>query len=150
MSEILFDQDLLRQNRARALKNFSQHNFLFHEVANRIAENLELLNRKFERILEVESMDNYLQELVTLSLSKGNNTRFDKFSVTPKEGRYDLILSNLNFHYINEIPQYLLQIKNLLEPDGIFVASFFGEDNRCENSGGLTPQSWISKSNFCF
>ncbi|MBU6140022.1 MAG: methyltransferase domain-containing protein [Proteobacteria bacterium] len=129
MSEILFDLDLLRQNRARAFKNFAQHNFLYHEVANRIAENLELLNRKFERILELDAMDDYLQKLVTMSLSKGDEIIFDMLSETPSEGSYDLIISNLNFHYINEIPQYLLQIKNLLTPDGIFIASFFGEEN---------------------
>ncbi len=151
MSEILFDCDLLRQNKARALKNFSQHNFLHHEVANRIAENLELMNRKFERILELDAMDDYLQKLITPNLSKGDKTSFDKLSVIPSQGSYDLIISNLNFHYINNIPQYLLQIKSTLAPDGIFIASFFGEENlsqlahvlhKTENEiyGGISPR----------
>lgn len=102
---MLFDRDLLKQNRARGVKN----HFLVEEIRSRIGENLELLNRKFENILEINE---------------------ENFSYP--ESSFDLIISNLDFHHINEIPQYLIRIKNILKPGGIFIASFFGEENLSE------------------
>ncbi len=46
-----------------------------------------------------------------------------------KPQTFDLVVSNLNMHFINEIPQFLLQVKNILKPGGVFIASFFGEEN---------------------
>jgi len=129
--EILFDRKLLRQNRARAALGFAQHNFLHHEIANRIAENVEFLNRKFESALEIGAMDDYLFSLINKG-EMGYKT-FENEEILPFETEsFDLILSNLNMHFINEIPQFLLQVKNILKPNGVFIASFFGEENLSE------------------
>ena len=121
---MLFDRELLRQNRRRGVKN----NFLQQEVSNRINENLDLLNRKFKNILEIDE---------------------ENFSYP--ENVFDLVLSNLDFHFINEIPQYLIKVKSILQPGGVFIASFFGEENlselahvlhKTENEiyGGISPR----------
>ncbi len=47
---------------------------------------------------------------------------------------FDLIISNLNLHFINDLPKFLLQINNILVNKGLFIASFFGEDNLSELS----------------
>lgn len=159
--ETLFDRNLLRQNRWRCSKNFAQNNFLHHEVANRIAENVEFLNRNFEQVLEIAAFDDYLQSQVALGLEKKNSDlkmpninwqKCESEELLPQEPEsFDLILSNLNFHFINEIPQFLLQVKNLLKPNGVFIASFFGEENlsqlahvlyETENEiyGGVSPR----------
>ncbi len=149
--EKLFDRDLLRQNKARAAKNFSNHNFLHHEVANRIAENVKFLNREFDDILEIGALDRYLADLV----SEGSKAKFQNIDdeeilpIGPES--FDLILSNLNFHYINEIPQFLLQVKDALRPGSVFIGSFFGEENLRELAdvlyiseneiyGGISPR----------
>lgn len=126
IQEVLFDRDLLRQNKLRAAKNFQQHNFLHHEIANRIAENVELLNRDFANVLEIGAMDEYLRGLV-----RATNYELcdDEENLSLKPESFDLILSNLNFHYINQIPQFLVQIRDALKPGGVFIASFFGEEN---------------------
>lgn len=121
---MLFDRELLRQNRRRGVKN----NFLQQEVSNRINENLDLLNREFKNILEIDE---------------------ENFSYP--ENVFDLVLSNLDFHLINEIPQYLIKVKRILQPGGVFIASFFGEENlselahvlhKTENEiyGGISPR----------
>ena len=149
--EVLFDRNLLRQNRARAAKGFAQHNFLHMEVANRIAENVEFLGREFESVLEVGAFDDYLCNLILsgprnkLGVTMEEDTSqelsprtccgvhyqfTDDAEVLPfKPESFDLIVSNLNFHYINQIPEFLIQIKSLLKPNGVFIASFFGEEN---------------------
>ncbi len=148
MTEILFDRNLLRQNQNRFSGLFSEHNFLFTEVANRIAENVESLNRKFEFVLEIGARNGYLSNLI-----KANKiTKIDDEEVLDfKKESFDLIVSNLNLHFINTLPQFLLQVKESLKPNGVFIASFFGEENlreladvlyKTENEiyGGVSPR----------
>jgi SAM-dependent methyltransferase len=126
IQEVLFNRDLLRQNKARAAKTFSQASFLHHEIANRIAENVELLNRQFTNVLEIGAMDDYLRGLIRSDNYECCN---DEENLSLKPESFDLILSNLNFHYINQIPEFLIQIRDALKPNGVFIASFFGEEN---------------------
>lgn len=153
MKEILFDRNLLAKNRLRYAKGFAQHNFLHHEVANRIAENVEFLNREFESALELGARDGYLSSQI--KAKKIVKTEIDLLAddefLPFKAESFDLVLSNLNMHFINQIPQFLLQVKNILKPNGIFIASFFGEENlselahvlyKTENEiyGGVSPR----------
>ncbi len=145
-SELLFDRNLLRQNRKRAEKNFSKHNFLHQEVANRIVENVSFLNRKFDRVLEISPISDCFSKQIKIT----DSCVFEEDLPNETEA-FDLILSNLNFHFINEIPQFLLKVKSLLKADGVFIASFFGEENlrelahvlyETENEiyGGISPR----------
>lgn len=132
MVENLFNRKLLGQNQKRFAKDFSNHNFLYLEVANRIAENLSLMNREFVDILEVGAKGEFLKSLICQA-SNGHKINYnfhedgEIINATPES--FDLIISNLNFHFINEIPQFLISVKNALKKDGIFIASFFGEEN---------------------
>jgi len=151
--EILFDRDLLKQNRKRALTGFAQASFLHHEIANRIVENVQFLNRKFENILEIAPLDEALKKEFTQIFDHNFSWKSceSEESLSQESQSFDLILSNLNFHFINEIPQFLLQVKELLKPNGVFIASFFGEENlselahmlyKTENEiyGGISPR----------
>ncbi len=137
MVENLFNRKLLEQNQKRFAKDFSNHNFLYLEVANRIAENLSLMNREFRDVLEVGARGEYLKELVhktrnepPITTADANyNFHEDSEIIKASPESFDLIISNLNFHFINEIPQFLISVKNALKKDGIFIASFFGEEN---------------------
>jgi SAM-dependent methyltransferase len=131
IQEVLFDRDLLRRNKLRARSKFLDHNFLHHEVANRIAENVKFLNREFKDILEIGAMDDYLSNQLN---EGGAQYKFmEDAEILPFEKKsFDLILSNLNLHYINQIPQFLINVKEVLKPGGVFIASFFGEENLSE------------------
>lgn len=129
MTEILFDRELLARNHKRYAGVFDQHNFLFTEVANRIAQNVESLNREFESALEIGPRDGYL----SAQIKSQKISQIDDLEILPFEKEsFDLIVSNLNFHFINALPQFLLQVRELLKPNGIFIASFFGEENLSE------------------
>ena len=170
--EVIFDRALLRQNRARHAKHFKDFNFLYTEVANKIVESLEFLNRDFDTVLEIGARDGYLSKQICLKKKvktivqteicnfakidnygfvEGNRIIADDEFLPFKENSFDLIVSCLNFHHINLIPQFLLQVKSLLKPDGIFIASFFGEENLSELAhvvfeteseiyGGISPR----------
>ena len=44
-------------------------------------------------------------------------------------GGFDLIISLLSLHFINNPPSFLQQVKHLLNKEGLFLASFFGEEH---------------------
>ena len=129
MNEI-FDRKLLKQNQSRISQQFSEYNFLYHEIATRIVENIQFFLKDFENCLEIEARDGYLSSLMKQEKNIKNVQTIsdDDLSVFEKES-FDLIVSNLNLHHINSVPQFLMQIKNLLKPEGLFIASFFGEEN---------------------
>lgn len=63
---------------------------------------------------------------------------------------FDLVLSSLTLHWVNDLPRYLLQIRDVLRPDGVFLGSLLGgntlkELRYCfylaeqERTGGLSP-----------
>jgi SAM-dependent methyltransferase len=64
---------------------------------------------------------------------------------------FDLVISLLNLHWVNDLPGALLQIRHALKPDGLFLAAMFGgetlkelrralADAEIESEGGLSPR----------
>ena len=43
-----------------------------------------------------------------------------------KDACFDLIISNLALHWVNDLPGAMLQANRALKPDGLFLASIFG------------------------
>jgi SAM-dependent methyltransferase len=68
--------------------------------------------------------------------------------ILPFEDNYfDLIISNMSLHWINDLPGLFVQAKNKLKPDGFLLASMFGEDtlyqlryvcSQCEREFSIT------------
>lgn len=84
---------------------------------------------------------------------KTSKLSFDEECVFPFEDKsFDLVLSSLSLHWINDLPSALLQIKRVLKPDGAFIGSMFGgntlkELRHCfylaelERRGGFSPHA---------
>ena len=144
--DLLFDRRLLRQNKKRIAAKFHKHNFLHHEIADILFENIVVQNRDFENILEISPQDGYLTDSI-IKNKKGKRIFASFFGKNGKKGSdffhiiaddeflpfkkesFDLIVSNLNLQHINLVPQFLLQSYDLLRKNGIFIASFFCEEN---------------------
>lgn len=81
------------------------------------------------------------------------NKSFDEESGLPfVDHSFDLVLSSLSLHWVNDLPLMLQRIKQVLKPDGAFIASMFGgntlkELRYCfylaeqERKGGLSPHA---------
>lgn len=50
----------------------------------------------------------------------------EKESIPFEESSFDLVLSSVNMHWVNELPSLLKQIRHVLKPDGVFVGNLFG------------------------
>lgn len=146
---VLFNRQRLRQNRERARENFTEHNVLFEEVSAQLFDRLQGINRPFHRILDLGSRSFSLSK----SLAKQDASRFIVHSPTSpdvnkllthhvcvadeewlpfRDTSFDLILSNLNLHWANDLPGALVQIRRALKPDGFFLSALFGGETLYE------------------
>jgi NADH dehydrogenase [ubiquinone] 1 alpha subcomplex assembly factor 5 len=68
-----------------------------------------------------------------------------------KPSVFDLVLSNLELHWANDLPGALLQLRQALKPDGLLIASLFGGETlsalrralleaELEEEGGASPR----------
>ncbi len=53
------------------------------------------------------------------------------------EGTFDLIVSNLSLHWVNDLPGTLAQVRRALKPDGLFLACLLGGATLFELRGAL-------------
>ena len=50
---------------------------------------------------------------------------------------FDLVMSSLSLHWVNQLPGTFSQIMRSLRPDGVFIAALFGGETLFELRGSL-------------
>lgn len=118
----------------------------------------ELIKNKIGKILLVESSKSSLYKDLDSDFNKEMNIErivadeehFDVPELS-ESNQYDLIVSNLSMHWINDLPEVYKKLFNCLKPDGCFIGSMFGGDTlfelrsslqlaEIERYGGLSPR----------
>ena len=133
----LFNRKLLKQNRNRVLNKFLEADFIHQETSQIITQTILDCKRNFANVLEIGARSGEFGKKINsqclirsdLAIGFAPDVVMDDENLCFKEQSFDLILSNLNLHFINDIPQNLIAIRKLLKPGGMFIASFFGEEN---------------------
>lgn len=164
----VFDRALIRRRRDRAAKSLAEHDFLYREVADRLADRLDDVNRRFPLALDLGCHTGALaaalagrggiETLVHCDLSPGMAALApapavagDEEALPFAEGAFDLVLSSLSLHWVNDLPGALSQIRRALKPDGLFLAAMPGGQTLKElrqvlaeaeiaAEGGLSPR----------
>ncbi len=146
---IVFDRDQVRRQRDRAARLLADHDFLLQETADRLGDRLLDMTRRFPLALDLGCHTGELgralcgrggiETLIQCDLSPAMATRADKLALAADEealpfaaNSFDLILSNLSLHWVNDLPGALLQIRHALKPDGLFLASMLGGETLTE------------------
>ena len=74
----------------------------------------------------------------------------DENEIVPA-GEYDLVVSTLALHWVNDLPGVLVQIRRALKPDGMFLGALFGGETlrelraafagaESDTAGGVSPR----------
>lgn len=119
-NSLLFDTHTLAHNRARAARLAGDHDFLRAEVADRLADRLVDINRSFEARLDIGG---------DFARFEGCPAKIAPISDSPleaAENSFDLVISNLCLHWVNDLPGLLVQANRTLRPDGLFMAALLG------------------------
>ncbi|MBT3305851.1 MAG: methyltransferase domain-containing protein [Alphaproteobacteria bacterium] len=144
---MVFNRRTVRRHRARAAGTLNDHDFLFRESAERLCDRLDDITRTFPlaldlggrtgqiaRVLEgrggVETLVHcdLAPEMVSCAAMEksGLVLAADEETLPFTGGAFDLIVSNLTLHWINDLPGAMVQARQALKPDGLFLASVLG------------------------
>lgn len=141
----VFDRAAVRLHRARAAERPQAADFLVAEVAERLADRLDDLSRRFPLALDLGCRDGALaralegrggiERLVHADAALAYARRAPAPAVVAEAEAlpfaprsFDLALSNLDLHWTNDLPGALLQLRQALKPDGLLLATLFGGD----------------------
>ncbi len=141
----IFDRRLHAKRLARAAADYADYSFLKRAAAEDIALRLSAINRRFERVLDLGSHDgtvgrvlkgdpnvaDRIGEIVSSDLSPAFarpplGVVADEEALPFAEGSFDLVVSALSLHWVNDLPGALIQIRRVLKPDGLFIGLALG------------------------
>ena len=147
----VFDRSTVRRHRDRAAARAlggDNADFLHREVAERLAERLDEVRRDFANVLELGCHHGALtgllaarpgiNTLIAADLSpacaalstrpwkRSHGVAADEEALPFAAGVFDLVVSNLALHWVNDLPGTLIQVRRALKPDGLLLAAFLG------------------------
>ncbi|WP_419905919.1 methyltransferase domain-containing protein [Kiloniella sp.] len=168
----IFDRNSVDLHHDRAKRDLSKHDFLYREVADRLGDRLLDIARKFPEALNLGSQHNILTEVLgerggiekfTASKYRASSSQIGNpdseegtheivEEILPFEPQaYDLIISNLCLHWVNDLPGTLVQANRCLKPNGLFLSAMLGGETlkelrvalmeaEMEIEGGVSPR----------
>lgn len=145
----LFDRRILNLRRNRVSKDSADSDFLYEASASEIANRVGIVSRQFNRCVDLGANNSRLQNaldetpnvrpvvpatsnLNILYNSEVSGVGVDEEALPFANSSIDLIASNLQLQFVNDLPGTLSQIQHALKPDGLFVASLFGRGTLSE------------------
>jgi SAM-dependent methyltransferase len=157
---IVFDRALYAARRLRA-EEAGAESFLVRHAAENLSERLGAVKRQFGRALDLGSRRE------SFALLAGHAEQWFRTGLHPRSeavpliadeevlpfaaGSFDLVVSVLGLHAVNDLPGALVQVRRALASDGLFMAALFGGATlaelrralafgEAERSGGASPR----------
>lgn len=164
----IFDRNLLRARRQRAAAGAPAHDFLLRRVADDLAERLTLIKRAFPVAVDLGAHHGVLSRSLAslgsvgrviaaerapalLAQCAGERVLADEEALPFAAESVDLVVSALALQHVNDLPGTLAQIRRMLRPDGLLLASLLGGETlkelraawleaESEVEGGASPR----------
>lgn len=142
----LTDRDALTRFRARAQRSDEPAVFLQQEAMAQIHERLNEVNRGFTKTAIITGFPQIWQKF-----SKNALILPDDGVLALERGNFDLVIHAMSLHWANDPVGQLIQCRQALKPDGLFLGVCFGGETltelraalsqaEVEISGGLSPR----------
>ncbi len=150
----VFDRRIVRCHRERAARHFAEHDFLFREAGERLAERLDDLKPQFPRVLDLGARTGLMAPLLAKRPGTELIVQCDLSARMMRAARarpcadqseahrtvcvadeeflpfaaasFDLVVSCLSLHWTNDLPGALVQVRRVLKPDGLFLCAILG------------------------
>jgi NADH dehydrogenase [ubiquinone] 1 alpha subcomplex assembly factor 5 len=179
MKKIIFNQTAKRAQRDRTLKNIDlarKVEYLRDFTAKDLSDRFLDVKRNFENILDFGSSSGNIYKYLSdrritmfnqskaqlfrdernegIASNPGDHERvvgeMEDLSKHFKDNTFDAVVSNLSLHWENDLLNVLVQARNVLKPDGMFMAAILGGDTlyelrtsmqlaETEREGGVSP-----------
>ena len=148
---LVFDRALVRRRRTRAASGYDGFGFLEETVAERLAERLEDIRRRFPLAVELGARSGALGRILRASGrvdtlvqtdlapvwarargADGPAAAVDEEALPFADASLDAVFGALSLHWVNDLPGALSQIRRALRPDGLLLAAMLGGDTLVE------------------
>ncbi len=167
-SGTLFDRSLLASRRDRAASQIVNHDFLLRRVADDLADRVQAVIRDFPLVLDLGCHHGSLARRLAphpnigriictdaspgmLAMAPGPGVVCSEEFLPFAPGAFDLVVSGLSLQWVNDLPGALLQIRQSLKPDGLFLGAVLGGEtlkeladafmaSEAETVGGASPR----------
>ncbi|MHA6287413.1 methyltransferase domain-containing protein [Maricaulis sp. CAU 1757] len=140
---LLFDRQLLRQRRRRAMTGIEDYNFLAERAFDDVCDRVDSITRDFPTALIVGGGPGRLEQWAThpaarktgqvmqADLARPGATSpglvvADEESLPFADESLDLVMAPWGLHWTNDLPGVLIQINRALKPDGFFACALPG------------------------
>jgi SAM-dependent methyltransferase len=132
---IVFDRELYARRRVRAERG-ARGSFLLRHAGENLSERLGTVRRRFDLGLDLSSRDQSFELFRTRAArwvrtalrpdSRAVSLVADEEALPFADAGFDLVVSVLGLHAVNDLPGALVQIRRALKPGGLFMAALFG------------------------
>ena len=133
----IFDRRAVRHHRDRAAASVASVADLLHDAAHRLLDRLDDTTHRFSQALEIGGRGVVAPLLrargigcVSLdfsarmaALNGGLCVAGDEEFLPFGPEKFDLVVASFALHWVNDLPGALIQIRRVLRPDGLFLAS---------------------------
>lgn len=152
----VFDRKTKLLQRERAARNVDVHlyDYLKDEVGDRLSDRVFDIKRNFGRVLDLgcgrghvskrilgesveelvlaEMSPSFLQQADTMEGMRVKKEVVDEENLSFESNSFDMVISCLSLHWINDLPGCFRRINSSLKNDGVFLAAVFGGDTLYE------------------
>eukprot|EP01127_Copromyxa_protea_P001270 TRINITY_DN11303_c0_g1_i1.p1 TRINITY_DN11303_c0_g1~~TRINITY_DN11303_c0_g1_i1.p1 ORF type:complete len:346 (-),score=71.95 TRINITY_DN11303_c0_g1_i1:25-957(-) len=175
----VFDRKVktLQRDRASRLPNSSEFDYLKTEISKILVDRLDDIktDRRFSRVLDLgagpgynlpQLQDKDIDELIMTDISydmlardeeKDKDLKLKPIRVCASEESlpfadksFDMVISNCQLHWVNDLPGTFKEVRRVLKDDGVFLCAIFGEGTllelrnslilaETEREGGVSP-----------
>ncbi|KAF1394527.1 hypothetical protein PFLUV_G00001240 [Perca fluviatilis] len=153
----VFNREMKKKQKewAASLRDGDQFDYLRDEVGGRVADRVYDIVRTFPLALDIGGGKSHIAGHLSKKQSRRSEIPThrllaDEEFLPFKENTFDLVVSSLSLHWINDLPGALRQIQQVLKPDGVFIGAMVGGETlyelRCslqlaetEREGGFSP-----------
>jgi SAM-dependent methyltransferase len=157
---VIFDRRLYAARRLRAARD-GKESFLARQAGENLGERLAAMERCFPRALDLGSRSESYALIApfaghwvrtsSIDGETGESVVADEEVLPFAPNSFDLVVSVLTLHAVNDLPGTLVQIRRTLAPGGLFLAAMFGGSTlselrrafaagEAETSGGASPR----------
>ncbi|XP_073528310.1 arginine-hydroxylase NDUFAF5, mitochondrial [Phyllobates terribilis] len=169
----VFDRSMKRRqkNWAASQGNAHQYEYLREEIADRVVDRVFDVARTFpfaldigcgrgyisrhltketvERLVQADVCEEALKRCAVSEVPTVNVVADEEF-LPFRDNTFDLVVSSLSLHWVNDLPRAFQEIYRVLKNDGVFIGAMFGGETlyelRCslqlaeiEREGGFSP-----------
>lgn len=136
------DYSMLIKRLNKVLDRYDEHAVLQNEIADRLLEQLQYMKLQPQRIVDIsfpcKKTKSFLKKTYPdseiISLSNGFNAGKEYLnarlpSLSIEGSSVDLIVSNMQLHYHDDLNVCFHECARILKPQGLFLFSLFGPDS---------------------